>query len=172
MEIKMGVNTLVWVLTFSERELSLIDKVSGMGFDVIELTPGEEYKSIDPGKLKNKLDQVGLEVSLIAALDDGNDISSTDETVRQKGIDYLVDYSTWAKEIDARIIGGPIYSALGKKRYLDAGERKAEWDRAADSLKRIGDGIARNDVVVALEPINRFEIDLMNTAEQGFMMCE
>ncbi len=172
MKVKFGVNTLVWVLSFSEKDFPLIDKIRGMGFDVIELTPGEEYKSIDPGKLKRRLDQAGLEVSLIAAFDDGNDISSTDAAARQKGIDYLVDYSAWAKKIGARIIGGPAYSALGKKRYLEAGERKAEWDRAADSLKRIGDGVAGNDVVVALEPINRFEIDLMNTAEQGFMMCE
>lgn len=172
MEIKIGVNTLVWVLSFSEKEMSLLDKASSMGFDVIEITPGDEFRNLDPGMLRKAIKDRNLEVSLCGALDDTTDISSTDPSVRQKGIDFLKDYSDWAMEIGAKVIGGPLFSELGKKRYLADEERKAEWDRSADSLKRIGDDAAKKGVVIALEPINRFEIDMINTAEQGCRMCD
>jgi D-psicose/D-tagatose/L-ribulose 3-epimerase len=82
------------------------------------------------------------------------------------------DYTDWAAKIGARVIGGPLYSELGKKRYLSDADRKAEWNRAAESLKKIGEDAARKGVALALEPINRFEIDMINTAAQGYAMCE
>ena len=172
MEIKFGVNTLVWVLSFSEKNMSLIDKAGKMGFDVIEITPGDEFRNIDPEMLRKAIEDRNLEVSLCGAFDDTNDISSTDSSVRQKGIDFLKDYTDWAKKVGAKVIGGPLFSELGKKRYLDDKERKAEWDRSAESLKRIGDDAAKKGVVIAIEPINRFEIDMINTAEQGHRMCD
>jgi len=172
MEMRFGVNTLVWVLSFSESDFALLDKIRGMGFDAVELTPGAEFKNINPEKLRKKLDDIGLEVSLCGALEDEQDFSSTDESVRENGIRFMNEFCDWAAEIGAGIIGGPLYSALGKKRYLEPAERKAEWDRCAESLKRIGEYAAKKGVVIALEPINRFEIDMINTARQAFEMCE
>lgn len=172
MNIKFGVNTLVWKLSFSESDMHLLKKIRDMDFDVVELTPGEEFRKIDPSKIRKKLEESELEVSLCGALDDSTDISSGDAEIRRKGIDFMKDYSDWASEIGAGIIGGPLYSALGKKRYLPDAEREAEWNRSCDSLKRIGEHAAEKKVVIALEPINRFEIDMINTAEQAFRMCE
>jgi D-psicose/D-tagatose/L-ribulose 3-epimerase len=172
MNIKFGANTLIWVLSFSEKDLSLLDKMSGMGFEVIELTPGNEFRKVNPDKLRKKLGDTGLEASACGSLDAATDISSADPDVRKKGIEFMKEYSDWVSRIGAHIIGGPLFSELGKKRSLPDKERKAEWDRSADSLKRIGDDAARKGVVIALEPINRFEIDMINTAEQAFAMCE
>ncbi len=172
MKIKFGVNTLVWVLDFSEKGFSLLEKTKNMGFDAIELTPGDEFRKMDPEKLHKKLDELGLEVSLCGIFNESNDISTDDAVIRQRGIDYMRDYTDWGKEIGARIIGGPLFSALGKKRYLPDEERKAEWDRSADSLKRIGEDAAKKGFIIAMEPINRFEIDMINTASQAIHMCE
>ncbi|HEB29332.1 MAG TPA: sugar phosphate isomerase/epimerase [Spirochaetes bacterium] len=172
MKIKFGVNTLVWVLDFSEKGFSLLEKTKNMGFDAIELTPGDEFRKMDPEKLHKKLDELGLEVSLCGIFNESNDISTDDAVIRQRGIDYMRDYTDWGKEIGARIIGGPLFSALGKKRYLPDEERKAEWDRSADSLKRIGEDAAKKGFIIAMEPINRFEIDMINTASQAIQMCE
>jgi D-psicose/D-tagatose/L-ribulose 3-epimerase len=172
MNIKFGVNTLVWVLSFSGKDFPLLQKISSMGFDAVELTPGEEFRNIKPDVIRKELEKANLEATLCGSFEDFNDISSVDPSIRQTGIDYMKDYTDWASEIGAKIIGGPLYSELGKKRYLSTEERKAEWDRSADSLKRIGDDAAKKGVIIALEPINRFEIDMINTAEQGCMMCD
>lgn len=172
MKVKFGVNTLVWVLSFTEKDFPLLEKIAGMGFDAVEITPGAEYRKLDPAKLRKKLDDLGLNVSLCGGLDAPQDFSSDDASVRENGINFIIDWAQWAQEVGAGIIGGPLYSELGKKRYLSPEERKAEWDRSAESLKRIGDGIAKYDVTIALEPINRFEIDMINTSWQAFDMCE
>jgi D-psicose/D-tagatose/L-ribulose 3-epimerase len=172
MKVKFGVNTLVWILSFTEKEFPLLEKIAGMGFDAVEITPGAEYRKLDPAKLRKKLDDLGLEVTLCGGLDAAQDFSSDDASIRENGINFMIDWAQWAKEVGAGIIGGPLYSELGKKRYLSPEERKAEWDRSAESLKRIGDGIAKYDVTIALEPINRFEIDMINTSWQAFDMCE
>ncbi|MCK4925340.1 MAG: sugar phosphate isomerase/epimerase [Spirochaetes bacterium] len=172
MKVKFGVNTLVWVLSFTEKDFPLLDKIAGMGFDAVEITPGVEYRKLDPAKLSKKLDDLGLEVTLCGGLDAPQDFSSDDASIRENGINFMIDWAAWAKDVGAEIIGGPLYSELGKKRYLSPEERKAEWDRSAESLKRIGDGIAKYGITIALEPINRFEIDMINTSWQAFDMCE
>jgi len=68
--MKLGVNTLVWLLSFTENDFDLFGKIRVMGFNTIEITPGAEFKKIDPEKLRNKLDGTGLGVSLCGALDD------------------------------------------------------------------------------------------------------
>jgi len=170
--VKLGVNTLVWVLSFTEKDFPLLDRIAGMGFEAVEITPGAEFRKLDPAKLRRKLQDVGLEATLCGAFDAPQDISSADAAVRESGIRFMIEWAAWARELGAKIIGGPLYSELGKKRYLSPEERKAEWDRSADSLRRIGDGIAPHGVTVALEPINRFEIDMINTSWQAFNMCE
>lgn len=172
MNIKFGCNTLIWVLSFTEKDFKILDQVKKMGGDLVEITPGDDFKKLPPEKLRKKLEAAGLEATVCAALSAAHDISSADSAVRRSGIGFVKELADWAHEIGARFIGGPIYSELGKKRYLSDRERKAEWNRSADSLKRIGDEIGKKGVTVALEPINRFEIDMMNTAAQAFAMCE
>ena len=170
--MKIGVNTLVWCLPFSEKDMYIIDSIKEMCGDVIEITPGEQYKKLSPDKLRKRLQDAGLEATVCASFEDHNDISSTNKSARKKGIDYMKDLIVWANQIGAKVIGGPLYSALGKKRALPPAERKAEFDRAAESLKEIGEHAVKSGVVVALEPINRFEIDMINTAAQAIRMCD
>ena len=78
MNVKFGANTLIWVLSFTEKDFPLLDKVAGMGFDAVEITPGAEFRKLDPGKLRKKLDDLGLEVSMCGGLDAEQDYSSDD----------------------------------------------------------------------------------------------
>jgi D-psicose/D-tagatose/L-ribulose 3-epimerase len=170
--MKIGVNTLVWCLPFSEKDMYIIDSIKEMGGDVIEITPGVEYRKLAPNIIRKKLQDAGLEATVCATFEDSNDISGKDKATRKKGIDYMRSLIDWSSEVGARIIGGPLYSALGKSRSLPAAERKMEFDRSADSLKEIGDYAAKKNLVVAIEPINRFEIDMINTADQAIKMCD
>ena len=56
MKMKFGANTLIWVLSFTEKDFPLLDKIAGMGFDAVEITPGAEFRKLDPGKLRKKLE--------------------------------------------------------------------------------------------------------------------
>src|SRR5690606_14633591 len=55
--------------------------------------------------------------------------------------------------------------AVGKARMVPTEQRKIEWQRAVDNIHKVCEMAASHDLSVALEPLNRFESDLINTAE-------
>ena len=63
-----------------------------------------------------------------------------------------------------------MYSAVGKARMLKPDARKAEWELAVKNLQRACEMAAARDLKIALEPLNRFESDLVNTAEDVVRM--
>ena len=172
MNVRFGVNTLVWVLPFAEKDVHLIEKVGKFGFDVIELTPGDDFKQLKTDMVRSELEKAGLDVTTSSVFSEEDDISSTEASTRQKGIDKMADLVDWTVAIGGRIICGPLYSELGKKRPLSREERNAERGRTAESLKKIGEYAARKEAIIAIEPLNRFETDMINIAEQAFEMCE
>jgi D-psicose/D-tagatose/L-ribulose 3-epimerase len=172
MKIRFGVNTLVWVLPFTERDIYLIEKVGRFGFEVIELTPVNEFRRMEPDLIRDELERTGLEVTVSSVFTAEDDISSTDARIRQKGIDKLSEIIDWTVAVGGKIVCGPLYAELGRKRPLSREERNAERGRTAESLKKIGEYAERKGAVIAIEPLNRFETDMINIAEQAFEMCE
>jgi len=170
--MKFGVNTLVWCLPFTAKHVNLIKKVADFGFDVIELTPVDQFKELNPEIIKEELDKYNLDVTLSAAFSAETDISHKDSGIRGNGIQFIGDLLNWSKRLGAKIICGPLYSELGKKRHLTPDERKAERARSVDSLKRIGELALKKEIYIAIEPLNRFETDMVNIAEQAFDICE
>jgi D-psicose/D-tagatose/L-ribulose 3-epimerase len=170
--MKFGVNTLVWCLPYTAKHMYLIKKVADFGFDVIELTPVDQYKELDPYIIKEELEKYNLEVTLSASFSEETDISHKNSTIRENGIRFIKEFLDWSKKLGAKIICGPLYSELGKKRYLPPDERKAERARAVESLKRIGEIALKKEIYIAIEPLNRFETDMVNIAEQAFSICE
>lgn len=65
-----------------------------------------------------------------------------------------------------------MYSQTGKARLLPADIRDAERRRTVQALKELGDYAGERGVRLALEPLNRFETDMINTTEQALALIE
>jgi D-psicose/D-tagatose/L-ribulose 3-epimerase len=63
-----------------------------------------------------------------------------------------------------------MYSAVGKARMLNPYQRKAEWDLAVKNLQLVCEMAVARNLKIALEPLNRFESDLVNTAKDVLRM--
>ena len=59
-----------------------------------------------------------------------------------------------------------MYSAVGKTRMLEPDEREQQRALAVESIKAVAAYAGERGVRLAIEPLNRFETDLVNTAEQ------
>jgi D-psicose/D-tagatose/L-ribulose 3-epimerase len=57
-----------------------------------------------------------------------------------------------------------MYSAVGKARMVPAEQRKREWELAVKNMRTVCEMAGERDLQIALEPLNRFESDLVNTA--------
>jgi D-psicose/D-tagatose/L-ribulose 3-epimerase len=167
----LGANTWIWVSPLTDERLAhLAPRVRGMGFDVIELqieTPGDW----DPGRAAEVLAENKLGASLCAVMPPGRDLLGHDEEVASTQ-DYLRHCVDVAERIGSKAVGGPIYSAVGRTWLLDADERRRTIERLVEALRPVADYAGEHGVTLALEPLNRYETSLINTAEQGLEVVE
>ena len=169
--MKFGASTFIWVSPFSNATLDLADKVRKMGFDILEICI-EDPKTIDPKSILQRLEKTGIEALICGAFGPDRDASSEDPVVRGQAVDYIKKCIDFARELKSPVVAGPMYSAVGKTRLLSKDERQKQWQLAVDSLRKAGDYAGEQGVKLAIEPLNRFETDFINTVEQGLELLD
>jgi D-psicose/D-tagatose/L-ribulose 3-epimerase len=65
-----------------------------------------------------------------------------------------------------------MYAAVGNTRLLPDDARRAQWSRSVTGLKEAASYATERSVKLAIEPLNRFETDLVNTVDQGIKMVD
>ena len=168
--MKFGVNTQVWTLPFTGSSFGLVEKIRNLGFDVIEITLGSDEPPFDIPELKRRLKDSAMEATICGTLDVSRDITSEDIRVQQHGLDYLKMCIDTCCEIDARILCGPLYAELFRTRLVSAAVKALEWKRCVSNLKKACKYAEEAGVVIAIEPLNRFETDFLNRTEQGLRL--
>lgn len=164
--MKIGVNTWVWTSPFSTKDFHLIAKVRQMGFDILEVAL-EDASIIDANLLRKITQDNGLSVTVCGAFGPTRDISSVDSAIRKSGADYMRESIRFSEQVGARIFAGPVYSAVGKTRLVPDEQKKREWAWCVENLRDIGKVAADAGVTIGVEPLNRFETDMINLAEQA-----
>jgi D-psicose/D-tagatose/L-ribulose 3-epimerase len=170
--MKFGANTFIWRSPFStERDLDVVEKVAGMGFDLIEFAI-EDPELIDLQDLKGALEEHGLGAIACGAFGPGRNISSLEPSEREAAKEYLRWMVDAAEFMGSPVVTGPMYSAVGKPRLESASDRQREWEYAVTGLAEMASFAADRGVKLAFEPLNRFENDMVNVAEQGMRLIE
>ena len=164
--MKIGVNTWVWTSPFSTKEFDLIPKVREMGFDILEVAL-EDVSIIDAKLLRKMTEDNGLAVTVCGAFGPTRDVSSDDPAIRKNGADYMRESIRFAEQVGARIFAGPVYSAVGKTRLVPDEQKKREWAWCVEKLREVGKAATEAGVTIGVEPLNRFETDMINLAEQA-----
>ncbi len=165
--MKFGINTFVWASPFkTEVAEELAEKVKKIGFDIIELSC-EQPSMIDVSKVNTIIQEKGLDVVVCGAFGLSRNLCSEDPQLVQNAKEYIIWLIDAAAELGAKVVAGPMYSSVGKAHYDDPVEREKEWDRAVDNMREMADYAASKDVKLALETLNRFETDMINTVSQG-----
>ncbi len=167
--MRYGASTFIWVSPFSNRTLDLIEKAKAFGFSVLEICI-EDPETIDVAAIRARADAAGLAITVCGAFGPSRDLSYEDAAVRENGLAYLARCIDFAEGLGSPFVSGPMYAAVGNTRMLDADGRAAQWARAVTSLKRAAAYAADHGVRLAIEPLNRFETDLVNTVDQGMGM--
>jgi D-psicose/D-tagatose/L-ribulose 3-epimerase len=67
---------------------------------------------------------------------------------------------------------GPLYAEVGKRRPLPPVQRQAEWELAAVGIREACERAAERGLRIAIEPINRFETDLVNTVADALRLAD
>ena len=161
-----GASTFIWVSPFSTENVDLLTKVKNMGYDIIEIAV-EDTSLINWEIIKDAARDLDLKITISGAFGMERDISSTKPEYRKLGKEYITDCIKIAANVGSPIFGGPVYSAVGKTRLVSDEQKKQERAWCVETLKEIGAIAADYGVIVGLEPLNRFETDMVNTVDQA-----
>lgn len=174
--MKFGVNTFNFVSPFrTAADLPLLDQVKAMGFDLIEIA-FEDPATIDTTALAGHAAGLGLGVLACGVFGPGRNLVSADAAERRAAADYIRRLiqaaATLAPTLGSLtpVVGGPMYGAVGKTPAADRDARQRERDLAAAELRPLAAYAGDHGVRLAMEPLNRFETDLVNIVDQGLAM--
>lgn len=147
-----------------------INRAAMHGFDAVELTAAlhldvdstQQYRR----EVKGWIRDAGLECSGLHYIFDGSvKLATPDRERNAECLDYLCKVIDVAADMEAKTV---IVGSGGTTRSFDAGVDRAEGVRCmADVIHKAGEYAAGKDVYLAMEAINRYETNFLNTMQQA-----
>ena len=165
---KLGIFMNFWEKKWDADYEKYIKKVADIGYDTLEFQAQPLLDIADEKlmNLKRMADDRGIELTYSLGLDKAFDISSSDENIRKRGIEYLTNIMEKVAVMDGKIISGVSYAAWGIPSSTDI--NKAELTHnSIESMKVLLKVAEQLDIVYAVEAVNRFEGVVLNTAEEA-----
>jgi D-psicose/D-tagatose/L-ribulose 3-epimerase len=161
-----GASTFIWASPFSTQHIDLFTKVKNMGYDILEIAV-EDAALIDWKVIKDVARDLDLKITISGAFGTERDISSMEPRYRKLGREYIEECIKIAADVGSPIFSGPLYSAVGKTRLVSEEQKKQERAWCVETLTEVSKIAADAGVVLGLEPLNRFETDMVNTVDQA-----
>jgi D-psicose/D-tagatose/L-ribulose 3-epimerase len=168
LDVTFGVSTWLWTSPFNRETIALFPKIKSYGYDAVEI-PVEDPSLIDLDLVKKALADHELKAIICGAFGPSRDLTHDDPAFHQTCFTYLDSCLEIASELGAGFVAGPMYSAVGKARLVAPEQRKVEWDLAVSNLRKVCRRAGEFGLDLAIETLNRFETDLINTSED--LMC-
>ena len=166
--MKFGVHAGLWMAKWTDEIKPILKIISDIGFDGVEISllGMDQYKAKSLNKV---IKDFKLEVTCSDGLSISADITSTDKDVVAKGEEHLRWGIETASLLGSHYLAGVIYSPWG---VFDPKNKKNRFDRSALALSKLDKILIQNDVNLGIEAINRFETDLINTADEAILLAE
>lgn len=162
---KVGMNLLLWTDSISlEKDKALIQRVMSFGFDGVEI-PVFAGMDLDGAKrLGAFLKQENIPCTALSVIDpsQGNSVSP-DKSMRDEMVRLVKNHVDYSVELGAELLMGPLTQALGY--FSGARPTRQEWQWSVDACRAFGEYAGKKNMPLSIEPLNRFEQYMVNTAE-------
>ncbi len=157
-------------LAFKGNFKKNVSRIASYGYDGVELAV-RDPELIDHNDILEVIREHRLSVPAIGTgqswQDEGLSFTDPDPAVRRKAIERIESHILLAKEINAVVIigsmRGVIREGISEKQAID-------W--LLEALKICAKKAVEQGVMIAVEPLNRYETPLINTAVQGIEIIE
>jgi D-psicose/D-tagatose/L-ribulose 3-epimerase len=163
-----GVNLLLLGDSVNAGILRQFSRIRTLGFDGVEV-PVFAPETVNAKLIRAAAERYGLRLTVSGALPPGTRFYGRDRAVQRRAAAYVHACIRVAHELGAHVICGPLYKAVGD---IDESIPLEQQRRAtAAAFAPIARAAQDAGVVLAFEPINRFETNFMNTVDQGIAFC-
>ena len=166
--MKLGVHAGLWMAKWTDEISPILKIVADIGFDGVEISllGMDQYKAKSLNKI---IKDFRLEVTCSDGLSVSADITSNDETIVSKGEEHLKWGIETASLLGSNYLAGVIYAPWG---VFDVKNKIARTERSASALSKLDKILTQHDVSLGIEAINRFETDLINTADEAISLAK
>jgi D-psicose/D-tagatose/L-ribulose 3-epimerase len=158
--MRFGFNLLLWTTFVEAEHAPLIRRIKELGYDGVEIPAGDgpvaHYHSV-----RQMADDAGLACTAIAMATPEADPISPDKSNRKAALERIKSRIECAEILGSPVLGGPLYAS--HKLFHDELPGEEEFKRSAEVLAQAAEFAAQAGVTLCLEPLNRFEIQLVNT---------
>jgi len=164
-----AVHAYAWTSHWTNADLDVIDRARTLGLDAVEI-PLMDRADVDPDAIRARADACGMRLITSTVCQAHTDPCSPVEAVRAAARDELVACVDAAAAMGATVLSGVTYSHHGGR--LDDQPGRVHYERSAEVLRDVARHAARQGVTVGIEPCNRYETYLVNTADQALDLVE
>ncbi len=161
--MKFGIHSLLFTETFLDKDLPRLDQFKAMGFEAVEIIPFDP-DNFPAARVRQAATDLGLEINMGYGMPLDKNIISDDPAIRAHGVAFSRHLIDLCAEAGANVFGGVIYCGWG---YLTGKMRtRDEWQWAVEAYQQIAAYAAETapDLILGIEPINRFESFFINIA--------
>lgn len=167
--MKLGVSAFAWTGQFEPQHLELLPVVREMGMEAMEI-PLFEPAQLATSEIRRAFAAHDLECTVCAILPAGINPISPDATVRARSVEHLKACVETAAACGAKLLGGPLFAPIG---YLpEHRPTQDEWQWAVEAFQSLGSVLDAQDMMLAIEPVNRAETFFLRTAKEAQMLCK
>jgi D-psicose/D-tagatose/L-ribulose 3-epimerase len=166
-----GINTFLFASPFTNEGVKWFPLFKEWGFDSVEVVI-EEPENINTHYIKEELDRNGLICgSVCAAMSPGKDLRGS-LSEQQNSLSYLERIMDHMVVLECPLLVGPLYSYVGRADAVEEDEYRKQWSTVAAHLQQLAHYAQKKGIKLAIEPLNRFETDFINTCGQGLEMIK
>jgi D-psicose/D-tagatose/L-ribulose 3-epimerase len=163
--MRIGFNLLLWTIHVTDDHAPLLPLLKAAGYDGVEI-PMFLGDPAHYAALGRRLRDEGLGVTSVGVIPDlGTSPLSDDPAARVRADDHLKWLVDCSVALGSDVLCGPFHQPLGV--FSGAGPTPVELERLVAAHRRMADYAAPSALTLAVEPLNRFECYVLNTAEQA-----
>jgi D-psicose/D-tagatose/L-ribulose 3-epimerase len=171
--MKFAIHYIYWQKGLNCRSfIPFVKKAKNLGFDALELGDRLILKMSE-----NEVDDLsfvskenGIELSIGLDPDIDMSLTSDDEQVRRRGIDFYKNVFPRLQKLGITVMAGNMLNAVP---HLPVSRhRKSEWQYGIVSIREIGQTAQDYGININIEVCNRFEAHILNTANQGIRFVQ
>jgi D-psicose/D-tagatose/L-ribulose 3-epimerase len=159
--MKTGFNLLLWTTHVTEADFPLLEKLKAAGYDGVEVPLFEgDFSHFE--RVAGALRDNGLACTTVTVMpDEAHSCISAEAKSRAGALDRLRWAIDCSNVLGSEVLCGPFHQPLAV--FSGSGATDDEKRRGAEVHGAAADYAARANLVLAIEPLNRFECYFLNT---------
>jgi len=166
---RFGLNLLLYTAAFTKDKVDLIQKVADFGYDGVEI-PFNDLSLLDAKATAQAREKAKVGLTACSVLLPGMNLCSDKADERKAGVEQLKKMVDITAEMGGDTVAGPLYSPVGL--LTRKARTEEEWKWCREGLRAAADHAEKAKILLAIEPLNRFETYVFNTDADATRMAK